>query len=103
MPKKIEIINALNLINSLHGQRGVAKLKRAAWSDIRKHMEEMTCDIDALESVIGDIDPRYTLREVAIPQNKRGNLAKYAGKRVYLFTTTVSRFGGRIEFYICEI
>lgn len=98
--KKIKA--ALQAIRSTHGVRKTNEInqrEKKAWGCIQKNMESMTVDID---SAPFEINPRYTLQSVQIPEKKRGNLSRYAGKKVVLFTTTVARSGARINFYIKE-
>lgn len=50
------------------------------------------------------VNPRFTEQIVDIPENKRGNLSAFKGKKVSVYTTTVAGNGGaRINFYIKEI
>ena len=67
---------------------------------VEKGYEYETVDI---KSASFDITRRYTEQIVTIPANKRGNLSKYAGKKVSIFATTISAKGPRIEFYIKAI
>lgn len=56
------------------------------------------CDINAFPT---NIDPRWCDRVINIPEKKRGNLSKYAGKKCSVITTTIAGNGGaRINFYI---
>jgi len=102
MTKERKIEQALEVIRSTHGVRktdAVAASENQAWRVINEEMDPMRVDIDAAEPVF-NIDPRYTLQSVTVPDGKRGNLAAYAGKDVFVFTTYVHRSGARINFYI---
>jgi len=105
LTKEQRIENALKAIRDTHGARKtdeIIQVENHAWGVINEYMEPMRVDIDAAEPVF-NIDPRYTLQSVTVPDKKRGNLAKYAGKDVLVFTTYVHRSGARINFYICEL
>jgi len=60
--------------------------------------ECMIVDIRAAPFMID----KYSLVTLEIPADKRGNLSRFAGKRVEIIPTTVSRGGPRINFYIRE-
>jgi hypothetical protein len=62
--------------------------------------ESMTVDINACDFF--DIDKRYIIQTVRVPQNKRGNLSKYKGQKVKIIATTVSNSGARMNFLIKE-
>jgi hypothetical protein len=69
-------------------------------ASLRNHgFENMTVDISASEF---DINSRYEVLEAEIPEGKRGNLKKYAGKVCEVVIKGIARSGARVEFYIRE-
>ena len=95
---KNQIEKALDAIRS--AKRG--QECREEWLFIQEHMENDKTGIAAAVSAGIAIDPRYVLQQVSIPKGKRGGLGRYSGKNVLIFTTTVTRRGGQIEYYILE-
>lgn len=59
--------------------------------------EPMTVDINATEFSIQD---RYQVITTSIPQKKRGNLGRYAGKEVEIVVKGINSRGPRVDFYI---
>lgn len=64
-----------------------------------KGFERMTVGIVAAPF---DIDVRYFIQKVNIPTSQRGNLRKYAGKKVQVICTTIDSRSPRINFLIKE-
>lgn len=66
-----------------------------------KGYKTMRVDVNAF---IWAIDPRWQSRTCIVPENKKGNLKEFAGKKVDIITTTIARnVGARINFYIKTI
>ena len=100
--KKTEIPENISLEKALKGIREGIYYKSLLGDNqkLRYGLEEMTVDISAAEF---GINRRWELQRVEIPSNKRGNLKKFAGKKVDVICTTISRGGPRINFYIKEV
>jgi hypothetical protein len=65
-------------------------------------LEEMKVDISTAGKIF-DVDLRYVQQVVTIPSNQRGNLSKYAGRKVVVIPTTIAQSGARINFYIKSV
>lgn len=85
-----------DLLNAIHSKE-ITK-SAAAEKFIALGYEAMKVDIN---NAPFDINYRYLIQEVFIAENKRGNLAKYAGKNCEVIVTNISGNGGaRVNFYI---
>ena len=89
-------MNISELLNKIESKEILKKDCHTHFSALG--FEGMIVDINAAPFPLAS----YEVVEIQIPEDKRGNLSKYAGKRVEVIPTTVSRGGPRINFYIRE-
>ena len=87
-----------NIVNLL----GESLEKKNAHSFLTsKGYKAMRVDVNAF---IWSINPRWQSQTCIVPENKKGNLKEFAGKKVDIITTTIAGNGGaRINFYIKTI
>lgn len=100
--RKSTLNTKLDKFNSLSGKRdsdAKRKADRGALDYLRTHFEEVKSDsFPSWEKS----DYRYVLHETTVPANQRGNLAKYAGKKVQIVFFSKDRNGRQTAFIRCK-
>lgn len=104
---KIKTMNITEILGKINN--GQLKKKGVSFYDNEKKgkvdiicnegFDLSVCDINAAPF---DVDLRYQIQTIEVPSSKRGNLAKYAGKKVDVIATTVTKNSPRINFYVKE-
>lgn len=90
-PQNLSIDELLTGINdSTYYTHSITHLSRFGF-------EPMTVDINAAEF---SINSRYQVITAEIPKKKRGNLSRYAGKKVEIVIKGINSRGPRVDFYI---
>jgi len=88
---------AMNQLIADLGRVEIGQKAKSALNFKAAGMIEMSVDITAAPF---DINIRYAVQTVTINPKKRGNLAKFAGQKVDVVCTTISRYSPRIIFWI---
>ncbi len=66
--------------------------------------EHVAAGLSTVSSIKGvNTKMRHYLQESVIPENQKGNLRKFAGKRVQIICTTITIDGGQINMFVKEI